>query len=723
MKSSKSFRSLKAKIIAMSMTVVATLGISAFLVVSHLAAVNKETAKGSYAGYTGTLADAIAAQFYERYGDVQAFAMNPVILSGDKAKIVQALDAYSALYGIYDLIMLVDAKGQLVAVNSKGPDGKDIPSAELYKKSYADEPWFKSTMAGELTEDKDKGFTGTFVEDVQLDAAVSSVYGGNRLGSSFSAPVKDAAGKTLGVVTNRAGSRWFEVAFKELSIAMKRSHINQAELMLLSKDGTLLFESTPDSRINDKGDVKYDWNSLLKYNLVKAGSTSAKAAIERGSGAVTQLNTRTKKELLAGYGPVQGPKFVDKVGWSVLVRDDYHDAMGVFEQAEFWFHIIFAATLAFACALSYWFSDRLAKSLRGIATSLSEETSRIAHGATTIADSSSELSEAVTEQAAAIQETAASIDQVSAMSKKSADNAGQAIRNSHTSRDAAERGQKAVTDMIGAIDEISRSNAQIMNQVETGNRQIADIVKVIADIETKTKVINDIVFQTKLLSFNASVEAARAGEHGKGFAVVAEEVGNLAQMSGNAAKEISSMLEASINKVQAIVQETGAQVGRLIGDGKAKVEAGTTVARRCGEALENILASVNQVNGMVEEISSASREQSQGVSEVNKAMNQLDQVTQQNSQIAQSSASTAETLSEESRALQALVAQLMNVVEGPGAAAAPGNHANGGVVVPLRRKHEPTAKREPNAMRMAAGAPAPKQPQTPASDDPRFEDI
>jgi methyl-accepting chemotaxis protein len=85
------------------------------------------------------------------------------------------------------------------------------------------------------------------------------------------------------------------------------------------------------------------------------------------------------------------------------------------------------------------------------------------------------------------------------------------------------------------------------------NDEISSIVKVIAEIGDKTKVINDIVFQTKLLSFNASVEAARAGEQGKGFAVVAEEVGNLATMSGKAAEEISSMLGDSMGKVELIV--------------------------------------------------------------------------------------------------------------------------------------------------------------------------
>jgi methyl-accepting chemotaxis protein len=88
------------------------------------------------------------------------------------------------------------------------------------------------------------------------------------------------------------------------------------------------------------------------------------------------------------------------------------------------------------------------------------------------------------------------------------------------------------------------------------NENMADIVKSIAEIKTKTNVINDIVFQTKLLSFNASVEAARAGEHGKGFAVVAEEVGALAAMSGNASKEIAQLLDGSLSRVTVLADET-----------------------------------------------------------------------------------------------------------------------------------------------------------------------
>ncbi len=203
-----------------------------------------------------------------------------------------------------------------------------------------------------------------------------------------------------------------------------------------------------------------------------------------------------------------------------------------------------------------------------------------------------------------------------------------------------------------------------MVQVNQSNLQMADIIKVIHQIGEKTKVINDIVFQTKLLSFNASVEAARAGEHGKGFAVVAEEVGNLAQMSGNAAREISDMLAGSISKVETIVQETKTKVESLISLGKQKVDSGVSVAKQCAEVLTEIVDNVSKVSGLAHEISSASQEQAQGVAEINKAMSQMDTVTQQNAATSEETASAAEELSAQAETLKSAVEDLVRTVEG-----------------------------------------------------------
>jgi methyl-accepting chemotaxis protein len=697
---STSEKSLKFKLISLSMGITLLLGVASGGVLRHIVNTQEKAQLNGFEAYARSLSDAIGAQFYERYGDAQAFSISPAIQAPSKQTIVDMLNAWSAMYGIYDLIMLVDSKGRLVAVNDKGPDGKEISVQRLYDNNYSDAPWFKAVINGQFTEDTAKNFTGTYIEDVQIDPFTTQVFGSNRLGSSFSAAVRNSSGKIIGVISNRAGSRWFEVAFRELYTGLKKSGFGHSELTLLGKDGTVYFEYKSDADTEKLSEPTYDWEHLLKTNLANDKIQSAKNVVSRQSGALLEKNSKTQDLQIVGYVPVSGQKFIDKVGWSVLVKDNQSEAMSALSQAQRIFYLVFAAVVVLACTISYLFAMGLSKKLSDLASRLSVGSNDVFSAARTISKSSSELSGAATEQASAIQETAASIDEVSAMVKKSADNASQSQKVSQTSRSAAEQGQEAVQEMSRSINEISQSNTAIMNQVEDGNRQISEIVKVISEIGNKTKVINDIVFQTKLLSFNASVEAARAGEHGKGFAVVAEEVGNLAQMSGNAAKEISQMLDSSIQKVESIVTETKTKVERLVVDGKTKVEVGTRVAQKCGEVLSNILSTVQEVDGMVGEVSTASREQAQGVAEINKAMNQLDQVTQQNTAISQNAATAAEQLSAQAEQLRQMVHDLFVVINGTSdvtLSSTEGGGSGPNNVVPIGKKANPPLK-------MAVGA-------------------
>lgn len=314
-----------------------------------------------------------------------------------------------------------------------------------------------------------------------------------------------------------------------------------------------------------------------------------------------------------------------------------------------------------------------------VISNLSENSEQVTSAAGQIAASSEELSQSVTEQASSLEETASSIEEMSSMVQKNADNARQATEIAGGSMSSATKGQKVVVNMIHAIDDINNSNKNIMSQINYSNDQISEIVNVIKEIGNKTKVINDIVFQTKLLSFNASVEAARAGEQGKGFAVVAEEVGNLAQMSGNAANEISIMLENSIHKVESIVKDTKEKVGILIKEGVLKVEAGTQIAKECGDVLEEIVINTGKVTKMTDEISIACQEQSLGVQEITRAMNQLDQVTQTNSTSSEEAASAAEELSAQSVSLKGVVDLLVVTIKG-------GENTRVGVTIPTRKK-------------------------------------
>jgi len=281
-----------------------------------------------------------------------------------------------------------------------------------------------------------------------------------------------------------------------------------------------------------------------------------------------------------------------------------------------------------------------------------------------VADAASKLSQASTEQASALQETAASAEELSAMVERNQENAKQATNLSDSSQECAQRGQQVVQEMAKAIFEIDASNQDVMNEVFEGNRKISEITKVIAEIGNKTKIINDIVFQTKLLSFNASVEAARAGEHGRGFAVVAEEVGNLARMSGTAAKEIGDMLESSIHKVDTIVRETKTNVERLVLFGKEKVDAGTRIVGECSQVLDEIVTSIIQVNLMSTDIAAASDEQAHGVKEISSAVGQLDTVVHGNAVSAEEAAQAADGLTGQAKALQGTVSDLLTQLQG-----------------------------------------------------------
>lgn len=203
-----------------------------------------------------------------------------------------------------------------------------------------------------------------------------------------------------------------------------------------------------------------------------------------------------------------------------------------------------------------------------------------------------------------------------------------------------------------------------MEQVERNAVEINTIVKLIGEIESKTKVIHEIVFQTKLLSFNASVEAARAGEHGKGFAVVAEEVGNLAAMSGRAAEEIGTLLQRSVKTVNEIVQKTQGEVRSLIEQSGTTVAEGGSHAKKCSEVFDVILSYAAKTHGMLEEISSASSEQTRGVTEINVALGQLNQTTQSNVNLANQSATSSQTLSTQAEQLGHTVIRLKEALAG-----------------------------------------------------------
>lgn len=327
---------------------------------------------------------------------------------------------------------------------------------------------------------------------------------------------------------------------------------------------------------------------------------------------------------------------------------------------------VIAAVIAtlLALVLAFYLATSIGKVLATIKEELTRAYQTIAENAEKVANAASNLSEASTEQASAIQETSASMEEMNSMIKKTADSAIQSTRLSKSSANNAVKGKETSEHLMQSVNEIEENNKQILAEVERGNLKIGEIVNLINEIGNKTKVINDIVFQTKLLSFNASVEAARAGEQGKGFAVVAEEVGNLAEMSGKAAMEISSMLEDSTKKVKSVIDETQKSVSEILAKGNTVVRQGLAVAGDTAAILKVIDSDVRSVDVNISEISVASDEQARGADQVAQALHQLDQTTQMNSSLSQQLFEYSKGLTAQTDNLKTAVLSLQQIVEG-----------------------------------------------------------
>ncbi|MBL7671926.1 MAG: methyl-accepting chemotaxis protein [Bdellovibrionaceae bacterium] len=407
----------------------------------------------------------------------------------------------------------------------------------------------------------------------------------------------------------------------------------------------------------------------LRAKLAEIFSSDRWKNLDREMGLVAQLIAKGQ------YG-VDGKKFFSEITFLI---DDISpvlnaEAKGVFNEAQaeekkarssfILFGILLALLVAGLTVYGLLVSRGIVRSLEGLESVLSEGARSVGKATKDIGLVSSDLSSSTHEQAAALHETMASIQYIGSMITRNSENAKLSEQVAAQGNDEAQKGQQAVNEMISAISEISRANTEIADQIDNSNQQLTEIVKLIKEIGNKTKIINDIVFQTKLLSFNASVEAARAGEYGKGFAVVAEEVGNLAQMSGAAAKEISQMLEGSISRVETIVTESKERVEHLVIEGKSKISAGTEVAKRCGDSLAGIVTNVGELKRLVSEISEASQEQTLGMGEITKAVAQLEVVTQNNTNAATNSESANTALNGQTDSLNDMVRELGVIING-----------------------------------------------------------
>ncbi|CAD5372507.1 Methyl-accepting chemotaxis protein [Rubrivivax sp. A210] len=312
---------------------------------------------------------------------------------------------------------------------------------------------------------------------------------------------------------------------------------------------------------------------------------------------------------------------------------------------------------------------QMAQSLRGLIGNMSNASDSIGTASAEIASGNLDLSSRTEQTASSLQQTSASMAHLTETVNQTAESARTAQQLASSASEVAARGGNVVAEVVTTMDEINASS-----------KRISDIIGT----------IDGIAFQTNILALNAAVEAARAGEQGRGFAVVASEVRSLAQRSASAAREIKSLIGASVDKV----------------------ESGTRLVQDAGTTMQEIVASVQRVTDIIGEISAAAAEQSSGIGSVNAAISQLDQMTQQNAALVEQSAAAAESMREQAQQLVGSLAGFRLASGSAGAPLTPRLAAPTGIKpAPARAAARPAAARP--AAPAPTRAPAIAQPATP----------
>lgn len=454
------------------------------------------------------------------------------------------------------------------------------------------------------------------------------------------------------------------VPLKQLKLVSDAYAINIVDTAHKVRDGAMTPAQGLQSVALARKDIQEQWSAYLATELVpqevqlatqfrglQATADASVARLERilQSADIAALTAFAAKDMYPAMDPLQ-----DVLGKLVQVQLDiakaeYEHAETLYRRMTVGFVVALVVGIGLALALGIWVirsisqplrraiayseaishsdltqqieargsneTEQLLHGLKAMQTSLVTLVSAVHQGAASVSVASGEIAQgnddlsARTErQASALQETAASMEELNSTVRMNADNSRQANQMAQSASAVAAQGGQVVAEVV-----------ETMKGINESSKQINDIIGV----------IDAIAFQTNILSLNAAVEAARAGEQGRGFAVVASEVRNLASRSAEAAREIKSLIGASVERVA----------------------AGTALVDRAGETMNEVVGAIKQVTDIMGEISAASSEQSQGVTQVNEAIAQMDQVTQQNAALVEEMAAAAAGLNTQARGL------------------------------------------------------------------------
>lgn len=317
---------------------------------------------------------------------------------------------------------------------------------------------------------------------------------------------------------------------------------------------------------------------------------------------------------IVAFAPIQAAQ------WGVGLVISKKELMGPIRNMRNIIMLAGIIVIAVAAAIILWTVQRsISTPINHIVENLNEGAEQLSSASAEISSASQMLAEGASEQAASIQESSSSLEEISSRTKKNADNATQADRLMKESNEVVLKANRSMGELSSAMEEISKTGEETAKIIKT---------------------IDEIAFQTNLLALNAAVEAARAGEVGAGFAVVAGEVRNLAMRAAEAARNTSHLIDGTVKRIK----------------------QGSDLVVKTNEAFSAVAKGTHKVGELVSEIAISSREQAQGLEQVNKAVDEMDKIAQRNAANAEESASTSEELSAQAVQMKDIVSAMVKLV-------------------------------------------------------------
>jgi len=524
--------------------------------------------------------DKIDRNLFERYGDAQAFAANPVLQDQTQwyrpdGPVVAAANRYVALYGVYPLMTVTDLQGKLIAVNSRDASGAALPSAPLYERNFAGAPWLASAKGRRFLQGAN-GLTGTVVEDAAADPDAKAAGRAPGRVLVFAAPVLNDKGETIAVWANRA-----DFGVVEEILAATREELRANGL------------------------------STARLTLSTAGPQ-----------VLAQLGTAPGEDTrLQGQAAARGALGFPGLGWQLRIDVSSREALAFVYDLRL--RVLYANVfvLALILGVAWLVSRQLSRPLSGAVDKLKRAAQDLDRSAGDVASVANSLSSTAADQAASIEETSAAMQEISGLVR---DNQ----KNSQTGREQMRQSHQSVEESVDRLQDL----AQALSSMRA---TVAEASKVVRSIE-------QVAFQTSILSLNAAVEAARAGEAGAGFGVVAEEVRNLAGRAAQAAQETRALIE----RTMAATGETDAGFQKLNA-------AFSTIRESTGITLE-----------VIQQSARGNDEQTEALAQIRIAIDRLQNEAQATAMNAERSSTAGRELSGAAKGNRTVVAELDSLLTG-----------------------------------------------------------